>query len=199
LAGIDRPNRGRVAVDGLVISSLPEGQLARFRNQAIGVIFQSFHLIPSMTALENVEAPLYINPQRREAHKLARQMLERVGLADRLDHQPHQLSGGEQQRVAIARALVAGPRLLLADEPTGNLDSAASKQVLTLIEDLRQQFSLTVVMVTHDPQVSACADRRLRVVDGRLVDPAPAGVETSPAFLPASRSPLGGAGSEARL
>ena len=133
LAGIDRPTSGRVSVEGVEISALPESRLARLRNEKIGIIFQAFHLIATLTAQENVEAPLYIGPRRREARQLAAQMLERVGLADRAIHLPHQLSGGEQQRVAIARALVGGPRLLLADEPTGNLDTAASRQVLALL------------------------------------------------------------------
>jgi putative ABC transport system ATP-binding protein len=168
LAGIDQPSRGSVWLDGIEISALPEGKLARIRNEKIGIVFQAFHLIPSMTALENVEAPLFIGPKRRQATALACQMLSEVGLADRLDHLPHQLSGGEQQRVAIARALVNGPLVLLADEPTGNLDSASGKQVLKLLSHLREQYHLTIIMVTHDPQVAAYADRRLHIVDGKL-------------------------------
>ena len=168
LAGIDRPTQGAVRLEGAEISALPEGRLARIRNGRIGVVFQAFHLIPTMTAQENVEAPLYIGPRRRQAQALARQMLEQVGLGDRLHHLPHQLSGGEQQRVAIARALVNGPALLLADEPTGNLDSAAGRQVLALIAELRRQMGLTVIVVTHDSQVAAYAGRRLQLVDGRL-------------------------------
>jgi putative ABC transport system ATP-binding protein len=186
LAGMDRPTRGSVLLAGVEISALPERQLARFRNEKIGVVFQSFHLIPSMTAQENVEAPLYIGPERRRANTLARQMLEQVGLGNRLQHLPHQLSGGEQQRVAMARALVTGPCLLLADEPTGNLDSAISKQVLGLIRLLRLQLGLTVIIVTHDPQVAAYADRRLHLVDGQLVRPG-TGV---PFALPVEQSEL---------
>jgi putative ABC transport system ATP-binding protein len=171
LAGIDTPTSGQVRVNGILISELPEARLARIRNEQIGIVFQAFHLIPSMTAVENVEAPLYISPRRKQARSIARQMLERVGLSDRMQHLPHQLSGGEQQRVAIARALAAGPRLLLADEPTGNLDTATSHQVLTLLQDLREQFGLTIVMVTHDPQVAARAGRRLHLVDGQLANP----------------------------
>ncbi|TLN05353.1 ABC transporter ATP-binding protein, partial [bacterium] len=141
LAGIDRPTNGVVKVDGVEISALPESRLAQFRNEKIGIIFQSFHLIQSMTALENVAAPLYIGPQRRKAHDLAGRMLAQVGLGGRMDHLPGQLSGGEQQRVAIARALVGGPGVLLADEPTGNLDSATSKQVLTLIREMRAIYN----------------------------------------------------------
>lgn len=170
LAGIDQPTRGSVQVDGLEISSMPEARLARVRNEKIGIVFQAFYLINSMNALENTAAPLYIGPKRRQAHTLARQMLELVGLGDRLDHLPHQLSGGEQQRVAIARALVNGPRVLLADEPTGNLDSATSAQVLALIREMRAALRLTVVMVTHDPQVASYADRQLHLVDGRLAN-----------------------------
>ncbi len=168
LAGIDRPSGGKVTIEGTEISALPEGRLARLRNARIGVVFQSFHLIPSMTALENVEAPLYIHPQKRRARSMAAAMLQQVGLGERMGHFPHQLSGGEQQRVAIARALVCGPRVLLADEPTGNLDTATSTQVIELIRQLRSQLGLTVIMVTHNPAIAACADRRLHIVDGRL-------------------------------
>lgn len=168
LAGLDRPTRGRLRLDGEDITTLPESRLARLRNQKIGVIFQAFHRIPTLTAPENVEAPLYIGARRREARALTQAMLAQVGLAERADHRPHQLSGGEQQRVAIARALIGGPRLLLADEPTGDLDSAASQQVLALIAQLRDQLGLSVVMVTHDARIAALADRRLRLVDGQL-------------------------------
>jgi putative ABC transport system ATP-binding protein len=168
LAGIDRPTAGRVTLDGTEITSLPESRLARIRNERIGIVFQAFNLIPTMTALENVEAPLYINARRRFAHDLARQMLDQVGLVDRLHHLPHQLSGGEQQRVAIARALVTGPGLLLADEPTGNLDSVTGEQVLHIIQQVRNEFGLTIIMVTHDPKVAAHADKSLHIIDGRL-------------------------------
>jgi len=168
LAGIDRPTEGSVCLDGYNITSLPESKLARIRNEEIGIVFQSFNLVPTMTALENVEAPLYIHPRWRSANKLAMEMLCQVGLAERCKHLPHQLSGGEQQRVAIARALVTGPRVLLADEPTGNLDSVTSKQVLTLLQQLRSRMGLTIIMVTHDPSVAAYADRSLHVMDGKL-------------------------------
>jgi putative ABC transport system ATP-binding protein len=170
LAGIDRPSSGKVYVEGIEISALPEGRLARLRNEKIGIVFQSFHLIPTMTALENVEAPLYIHPERRRARHMAGCVLEKVGMSDRMDHFPHQLSGGEQQRTAIARALVCNPNILLADEPTGNLDTATSKQVLDLIRLLHNQLGLTVIMVTHDLSVAARADRRLHMVDGRIVE-----------------------------
>ena len=171
LAGIDRPSQGQVVLDGVPLSALSENSLARLRNQKVGIVFQSFHLIPTMTALENVEAPLYIGPRRGKARSIACQMLGEVGLGERLDHLPGQLSGGEQQRVAIARALVNQPGLLLADEPTGNLDSAASRQVLALLSQLRQQHHLTIVMVTHNPVVAAYADRQIHLVDGKLDQP----------------------------
>ncbi len=184
LAGIDRPTRGSVRLDGIEISALPEARLAQFRNEKIGIIFQAFYLIQSMTALENVAAPLYIGPKRRQAHELAERMLVQVGLGGRLDHLPSQLSGGEQQRVAIARALVGGPRVLLADEPTGNLDSATSAQVLQLIREMRRAFNLTVIMVTHDQRVALCADRQLHLSDGRLVT-APTQRDLNPILTPA--------------
>jgi putative ABC transport system ATP-binding protein len=168
LAGIDRPTHGTVKLEGFEMNTLPEDRLARIRNEMIGIVFQSFNLIENMTAQENVEAPLYINPKWRQSQTLALKMLAEVGLTDRSRHLPNQMSGGEQQRVAIARALVTGPRLLLADEPTGNLDSANSKQVMMLLQQLRKKLGLTIIMVTHDPTVAAYADRCLHILDGRL-------------------------------
>ncbi|WP_412060173.1 ABC transporter ATP-binding protein [Rubrivirga sp. IMCC45206] len=168
VAGLDAPTSGTVAIDGVDVSSRSEAELARFRNEKVGVVFQSFNLIPTLTAQENVEAPLYVGPHRREARARARAMLERVGLADRLGHRPHQLSGGQQQRVAIARALVTEPALVVADEPTGNLDAATSAAVLDLFADLRRDLGLTVLVVTHDPDVAARADRVIHLVDGRI-------------------------------
>lgn len=170
LAGIDKPTAGSVRVADFEINNQTESQLAHFRNEMIGIVFQSFNLIPTMTALENVEAPMYIHPNWRETRSTAIEMLRQVGLSDRLHHLPHQLSGGEQQRVAIARALVTRPQVLLADEPTGNLDSATSKQVLELIQEMRTRLKLTVIMVTHDPSVAAYADRSLHIMDGRLAN-----------------------------
>lgn len=171
LGGIDRPTTGRVLLDGVELNTLSEQKLARVRNEKIGVVFQAFHLLPTMSAQENVQAPLYIHPERKRAAALATAMLERVGLGDRIKHLPHQLSGGEQQRVAIARALVTHPRVLLADEPTGNLDSANGNQVLDLLQELRTQLGLTIVMVTHDEHVAGYAGRRLHLVDGQFQTP----------------------------
>ena len=176
LGGIDRPTAGRVLLDGVELNALSEQKLARVRNEKIGVVFQAFHLLPTMNARENVQAPLYIHPERNRATALASAMLERVGLGDRMNHLPHQLSGGEQQRVAIARALVTHPRVLLADEPTGNLDTANGKQVLDLLQDLQAQLGLTIVMVTHDEHVAGYAGRRLHLVDGQFqAPPSPGG------------------------
>ncbi|MEL6525814.1 MAG: ABC transporter ATP-binding protein [Chloroflexota bacterium] len=169
LAGIDTPTDGQLHLNRTDITHMSEHQLARIRNQTVGIVFQSFNLIPSLTALENVELPLYVHPQADKAKNLAKQMLEKVGLLDRMHHRPYQVSGGQQQRVAIARALVTQPRILLADEPTGNLDTETGTQILDLFTNLREQLGLTIVVVTHDPQVATYADRRLHLVDGRLV------------------------------
>ncbi len=168
MAGLDTPTSGRIALDGVDITHLGENELAAIRNQKVGVVFQSFNLIPALTAQENVEVPLYVSPDRKRIRQRAAEMLELVGLAQRRGHQPHQLSGGEQQRVAIARALVAQPSLLLADEPTGNLDSQSGEQVLELVSRLRRELHLTCIIATHDPAVAVRADRRLHLVDGRL-------------------------------
>ena len=168
VAGLDAPTSGTVAIDGVDVSARSESELAQIRNQKVGVVFQSFNLIPTLTAQENVEAPLYVGPHRRQAKARARAMLERVGLSDRLGHRPHQLSGGQQQRVAIARALVTEPALVVADEPTGNLDAATSAAVLDLFGQLRHDLGLTVLVVTHDPDVAARADRVIHLVDGRV-------------------------------
>jgi putative ABC transport system ATP-binding protein len=168
LAGIDSPTNGQLIFDGQDISRMAERELAHLRNQKIGIVFQSFHLIPSLTAQENVELPLYVSPRAKEASRLALEMLELVGLSKRLKHRPHQLSGGQQQRVAIARALVNQPALLLADEPTGNLDTKTGEQMLELFATLRKSLNLTLVVVTHDKTVASHADRVLHLVDGQF-------------------------------
>jgi putative ABC transport system ATP-binding protein len=173
LAGLDTPTSGMIRIDGTDIAHLSESRLARLRNSTIGVVFQSFNLIAALTALENVEAPLHVHSSRRSARSAAREMLDRVGLSDRLNHRPHQLSGGQQQRVAIARALVTKPALLVADEPTGNLDTSTGARVLDLIAELRRELSITVVVATHDPDVASRADRILHIVDGRITPSCP--------------------------
>jgi putative ABC transport system ATP-binding protein len=173
VSGLDTPSSGTIKIDGIDISRMSETQLARLRNDKIGIVFQSFNLIPSLTAQENVEVPLYVSTGARHASNRARQMLELVGLAERRKHRPHQLSGGEQQRVAIARALVTQPSLLVADEPTGNLDSATGEQVLDLFARLHRELNLTLIIATHDPAVAAHANRVLHIVDGKLTEPGP--------------------------
>ena len=166
IAGLDTPSSGSVRIGGLDITHLEERALARVRNERIGIVFQSFNLIGTLTALENVEAPLHVSKLRHDARALALRALERVGLADRIGHRPHQLSGGQQQRVAIARAIVTQPALLIADEPTGNLDRATGEEVLQLFAQLRDELGITIVVVTHDPEVAARADREIHLVDG---------------------------------
>jgi putative ABC transport system ATP-binding protein len=170
LAGLDTPSAGQVVIDGVDITHMNEGKLARFRNDRIGMVFQSFNLIPTLTALENVEVPLYASRNAAHTAERARAMLELVGLGDRLHHRPNQLSGGQQQRVAIARALVNKPSVLIADEPTGNLDSATGEAVLALFDRLRRELGLTLIMATHDAAIAARVDHTLRMADGRLVE-----------------------------
>lgn len=168
LAAIDSPTSGELSFDGQEISKLREKELARLRNEKIGLVFQSFNLIPTLTAQENVELPLYVSSKANQASHFAREMLDLVGLTQRLNHHPYQLSGGQQQRVAIARALVNQPKLLLADEPTGNLDTKTGEQMLELFAQVRKDLNLTLVVVTHDKKVAARADRVLNLVDGRF-------------------------------
>jgi putative ABC transport system ATP-binding protein len=168
LGCLDRPSQGSYRLDGEEIASLDDDRLSSIRNRAIGFVFQSFQLIPQLSVLENVEVPLfYAGVPRVERHRAARERLDAAGLGHRLGHRPGQLSGGEQQRVAIARALSSEPRLLLADEPTGNLDSATGAQILELIRDLHRS-GRTVVMITHDDEVAAAAPRRVRIRDGLM-------------------------------
>lgn len=168
MAGLDMPTSGKICIDNIDITRMSERELARIRNEKIGMVFQSFNLIATLTAQENVEAPLYISANRGHVSQRAREMLDRVGLADRRHHQPHQLSGGEQQRVAIARALVTSPTLLIADEPTGNLDSRTGAEILDLFARLHEELDLTLIVATHDPAIAARADRGLHMVDGLL-------------------------------
>jgi putative ABC transport system ATP-binding protein len=170
LGGLDRPTGGRLVIGGEDVAALSQNQLARLRNRTIGFVFQSFHLLPRTSAVDNVALPLvYRGMSARSRRQRAAAMLGQVGLAHRLDHRPNQLSGGEQQRVAIARALVTDPSVLLADEPTGNLDSATGDAVLALLEQLNAASGVAIVLVTHDREVAARARRQIAMRDGRIV------------------------------
>ena len=176
IAGLDAPTSGEIRIDGVDITKLDEDALARLRGEKIGFVFQFFHLVPSLTALENIQVPMEI-AGRADARTRAQALLDEVGLHDRGHHYPSQLSGGEQQRVAIARALANDPPLVLADEPTGNLDSTNGRHILDLLLQVRRTRKVTLVIVTHDLNVAAVADARLLLRDGRAVteDPVPAG------------------------
>jgi len=165
LGGLDSPTSGRAIVDGTDVARLDEAGLTRFRAEKVGFVFQQFHLVPYLTALENVMLAQYFHSTTDE--KEARQSLERVGLGDRSEHLPSQLSGGEQQRVAVARALINHPKLILADEPTGNLDEVNEQIVLNLLRELHQEGH-TILMVTHAPSIGRLADRRIELAHGRL-------------------------------
>ncbi len=169
LAGLDAPTSGRIVLDGEDITGLEEDELALLRGRKIGFVFQSYHLIPTLTAEENVMLPLELSGNASDGAERARELLDSVGLLDRRDHYPVQLSGGEQQRVALARAFVVRPPILLADEPTGNLDTANGSHVLDLLVALNRREHTTLVLVTHDQQVSEQADRRITLRDGRIV------------------------------
>lgn len=168
LAGLDSPTEGEVLLDGVEISALPEDKLAAVRGRKIGFVFQSYQLVPTLTAFENVLLPYELNA-RDDGKPRATALLTAVGLADRMHHYPVQLSGGEQQRVALARAFVLDPPIVLADEPTGNLDSTNGEQVLRLLTERQRESNTTLVMVTHDPQIAARADRRIHLRDGLVV------------------------------
>ena len=167
LSGLDRPTAGQVFIDGREISGASEEQLAALRNRTIGFVFQSFHLVPSMTALENIQFPADLAGDA-QANDRAVGLLARVGLADRADNLPSQLSGGEKQRVALCRALINRPKLLFADEPTGNLDSENGERVLAQLIELKNEHGATLVLVTHNPDIAQAADRVLTLTDGRL-------------------------------
>ena len=171
MAGMDKPTDGRLTVLGEQPALMGEYDLARWRNHHLGFVFQAFNLIPVLTALENVELPLKLTRLgRRQRRENARTALKLVGLEDRMDHFPRQLSGGQEQRVAIARAIVTDPDILLADEPTGNLDAASARELLSLLQRLRTEFHKTIVMVTHDPHAAAAAARQLHLDKGRVVN-----------------------------
>jgi putative ABC transport system ATP-binding protein len=171
IGGLDRPTEGKIWVDGVELTAQDERGLTAHRRHRVGFVFQSFNLLPRLTALENVAIPLMFSgvPEQRRLAQ-ARTLLQQVGLSDRLAHRPTQLSSGEQQRVAIARSLVAEPALLLADEPTGNLDTTTGSDIMTLLNALNVERGLTLLVVTHDPEVAAFADRIVRLRDGRVVE-----------------------------
>ncbi|WP_410765228.1 ABC transporter ATP-binding protein [Haloferax sp. DFSO60] len=164
---LDTPTEGTVLLEGNDVTDLSDQEMTVQRKQFIGFIFQSFYLIPTLTALENVEVPTLFGNDP-EARDRAQSLLERVGLGDRLDHRPDQLSGGQKQRVAIARALINNPRILLADEPTGNLDRKTGRSVLDLFDEIRKEDDVAVIAVTHDPQLAEFADRTVNLIDGRV-------------------------------
>ena len=182
MAGLDAPSGGSIHIAGQAITGMNEDALARFRGRHIGFVFQSFQLIPALTAQENVQVPLEIRREPGAAAR-ARELLAEVGLSERAQHYPAQLSGGEQQRVAIARAFACRPPVLLADEPTGNLDSQTGAQIIALLQRLHRDEGATLVLVTHDPEIARAAERTIQLRDGRVVDdsaPAP-----QPAHAPA--------------
>jgi putative ABC transport system ATP-binding protein len=168
LAGLDRPTSGTVVIDGQDITKMDDGALTRLRRDHVGFVFQFFNLVPVLNAEENMVLPLSIAGRKPE-HAWVDQLMETVGIADRATHRPSELSGGQQQRVAIARALVSRPAVIFADEPTGNLDSKTSEEVLALLRRAVDEFGQSVVMVTHDQQAASFADRRIELVDGRVV------------------------------
>jgi len=170
IGGLDSPTEGRIEIDGVDVTNMSEGRLTEVRNEKIGFVFQFFNLIPTLTALENVMLPIqFAEHPRFDAETRARELLDLLGLSDRLKHRPMELSGGQQQRVAIARALANNPPLLLADEPTGNLDSEASAVVIQALRDVRRETGTTVILVTHDPELAGQMERVLELIDGRIV------------------------------
>jgi lipoprotein-releasing system ATP-binding protein len=172
LGGLDRADAGAVAIDGTQLTALPDGEVVAFRNRHVGFVFQFHHLLPEFSAIENAEMPMRIaRIAPSESRPRAETLLRRVGLGDRLTHRPGMLSGGEQQRVAVARALVMRPSILLADEPTGDLDEATADALHQLLRDMHRDFGLTSVIATHNPKLAAACDRVLRLHDGRLIVP----------------------------
>jgi putative ABC transport system ATP-binding protein len=171
LGALDTPSTGTVKILDRDVATLSDDELAAFRRQHLGFVFQFFNLLPTLSARENAALPLLLDgANRSESFKKADELLERVGLGDRQGHRPDELSGGQQQRVALARALIAKPKLLLADEPTGNLDSKASTEILDLLDQLRKENNITMILVTHDDRVAARAPRNLHLIDGQIAE-----------------------------
>jgi putative ABC transport system ATP-binding protein len=171
LGGLDRPSEGQVFIEGASLAEMPDDRLTELRRRRIGFVFQFFNLIPVLSAVENAALPVTLDGAKpAEARKRAAEWLARFGMGDRLSHRPDQLSGGQQQRVAVARALVADPDLILADEPTGNLDTRAGDEIASLLRQVADEYDRTIIMVTHDPRIAAYADRIIFLKDGRVVD-----------------------------
>ena len=170
LGCLDKPTHGKVIIDGLDVTTMGEAELSKIRAEKIGFVFQTFNLIPTLTALENVELPMeLVRRPRDERRKRALELLELVGLGSKADRRPNRLSAGEQQRVAIARALANGPAIILADEPTGNLDSKTGREIVQLLKKLRREEGTTIVLVTHDKEIASLSDRMLLLRDGRVI------------------------------
>jgi putative ABC transport system ATP-binding protein len=171
LGCLDRPTRGKVIIDGIDVSKLNDDDLAKIRREKIGFIFQFFYLLPSLTALRNVELPMtFLGYDSKTKEKRAKELLNMVGLEGRINHRPSQLSGGESQRVAIARSLANNPQIILADEPTGNLDSKSGKEVMDILKKLNKENKVTFIIVTHDPLIAKQTDRVIRLKDGKIID-----------------------------
>ena len=170
LGCLDRPTKGKVIIDGVDVSKLNDDELAKIRREKIGFIFQFFYLIPSLTALRNVELPMtFVNGSAKDNEKKAKELLKMVGLEERMNHKPSQLSGGESQRVAIARALANDPQIILADEPTGNLDSKSGKEIMDILKNLNKQRKVTLIIVTHDPSIARITEKVINLKDGKII------------------------------
>jgi putative ABC transport system ATP-binding protein len=179
VCGLDEPTSGKVLIDGQNIASLNDNARTRLRREKIGMVFQTFNLLPTLTAQENVALPLRLSGvSKKEADSRAATMLSKVGLGQRATHRPDQMSGGERQRIAIARALIFQPPVLLADEPTGNLDSKTGEEILALLDDLHREFNTTILMVTHNEEAAGHCDRVIRLRDGKVVSVSPAKAQT---------------------
>lgn len=173
MCGLDRPSSGHVLFNGVDLGAMSDDDRTRLRREQIGMVFQTFNLMPTLSGLENVSLPLRLKGMSaKESAKRARQMLDRVGLANRIDHLPDEMSGGERQRVAIARALIFDPPVLLADEPTGNLDSHTGDEILSLLDDIHAEFGTTIVLVTHNEEAARHCERRIALRDGRIIEDA---------------------------
>jgi putative ABC transport system ATP-binding protein len=173
MCGLDRPSSGHVLFNGVDLGAMNDDDRTRLRREQIGMVFQTFNLMPTLSGIENVSLPLRLKGMSaKESAKRARQMLDRVGLANRIDHLPDEMSGGERQRVAIARALIFDPPVLLADEPTGNLDSHTGDEILSLLDDIHAEFDTTIVLVTHNEEAARHCERRIALRDGRIIEDA---------------------------